>query len=495
MSEEKKNQQIPYWISFLVAIFAIIIFAFNDLGEYSLIMGAGFGVAFYVYTLIINRRIKKQQQEEEAAEKAKEEEAAEKARKERSRLFYEACKQQSIYNLDSPKDFEKARLIGRQKGVFSRETDDQIRKFFDTAKQEARVILVEKEKEQYANSIKYLNLHGRRKPIKYYRELQQQYENAAKSQQELGRMMVNSVAQQKEMDWATHGGIASAIAGPAAGMATALDIQEKNRQIREENQRNRSAAINFSAQMSLNSYKTSAQAEEYKRIADSYETKLVEDKENYFDKIVVLNKIFSKTESGSIEVSVSVIAKEPIIIYNDVRAVIDGALSLKLSCNGNELGKIFLVLPIDGLKGIVKLESIWVNSLGKDVSGVITGELDNYDTWAIETDQEPYSLPKFSSSNSTGVSNKQIKKIILTENTAIEKFDSSVFTKPQIQGLKAKGITTVGALFNANDQELLQVKGIGQGTVRNWNNQKSWMKDGTHYRYEYRASAGAVSDN
>ncbi len=42
--------------------------------------------------------------------------------------------------------------------------------------------------------------------------------------------------QQKEKDWAVHGGIASGIAGPIAGIATAMNVQNENAQIRAYNE-------------------------------------------------------------------------------------------------------------------------------------------------------------------------------------------------------------------------------------------------------------------
>ena len=42
-------------------------------------------------------------------------------------------------------------------------------------------------------------------------------------------------AKQSEKDWATHGGIASAIAGPVAGVSRAVEIQQQNAAIRENN--------------------------------------------------------------------------------------------------------------------------------------------------------------------------------------------------------------------------------------------------------------------
>ena len=53
-----------------------------------------------------------------------------------------------------------------------------------------------------------------------------------------GMDIVLSDSQQEEIDWATLGGIASGIAGGAAGVAVAMDAQIKNAEIRAQNRKN-----------------------------------------------------------------------------------------------------------------------------------------------------------------------------------------------------------------------------------------------------------------
>ena len=59
-------------------------------------------------------------------------------------------------------------------------------------------------------------------------------EEAAKAVMELGLHMTNA-SQEAERSWGTHGGIASAIAGPAAGAAVAGEIMAENQRIRQRN--------------------------------------------------------------------------------------------------------------------------------------------------------------------------------------------------------------------------------------------------------------------
>lgn len=85
--------------------------------------------------------------------------------------------------------------------------------------------------------MKYEGLIGREKRIAMLtaeREALLQKADTLKN----GAKAVMSASQQKEKDWAVHGGIANGIAGPAAGVATAINIQAQNAQIRAQNKAN-----------------------------------------------------------------------------------------------------------------------------------------------------------------------------------------------------------------------------------------------------------------
>lgn len=87
---------------------------------------------------------------------------------------------------------------------------------------------------------KYANYYGRNKQIAYYsdpleeaRKPLNEYEdvkNAAQVAKTVYNALANSVEPQykRKQDWSIAGGIASGLAGPAAGAAIASDIQRKN---------------------------------------------------------------------------------------------------------------------------------------------------------------------------------------------------------------------------------------------------------------------------
>lgn len=117
----------------------------------------------------------------------------------------------------------------------------------EAAKERAR--LAEKMKnweQEAAKYTKYANRKGKEKSIQYCKDRIAYYnkvlgnyspENMSKARGEmmdLSNKIYKSTAQ-REHDWALHGGIAEGIAGTAAGVATALNIQRENAQIRSQN--------------------------------------------------------------------------------------------------------------------------------------------------------------------------------------------------------------------------------------------------------------------
>ncbi len=61
------------------------------------------------------------------------------------------------------------------------------------------------------------------------------YQKGIQAMREIGVMMERSVYQEKEKDWAIHGGIAQGIAGPIAGIAAAANTMQENAKIQAQN--------------------------------------------------------------------------------------------------------------------------------------------------------------------------------------------------------------------------------------------------------------------
>ena len=161
-----------------------------------------------------------------------------------------------------------------------------------------------------------------------------------------------SVYAKKESDWAVHGGIADAIAGPAAGLAVALDVQRKNAETRADNEKLKQSIQRF----------TSEQQKELKTPTDIYvelnslkkeaaaaKRKLVENRPQK-DLLAMLSPQIVKTittETGTMRFEVST-RKTALQIFEAVQATVDGSFVLKIMDGKKVVGEAYCVLPIQG---------------------------------------------------------------------------------------------------------------------------------------------------
>ena len=304
--------------------------------------------------------------------------------------FYKECLQNGITECVSEKEIQKATLIAQARGL--QFTD--IAALFSEAKaaseqatadrEAARIEQMKaEEKTAFDELNKYSDLKGRDKRIAI---LTAERAEALSSAQTLraGAQAVMSASQQKEHDWAIHGGIASGIAGPAAGLAAAADIQAKNAEIRAQNEANRKAF----APVVMTSYEGAHQAENRAKALlaeiESTKTKLVSDD----DAVTCLSKLsFTDTnvevsETGTCTVTTTAKQASPMIIFDDVEAVIDGTVIAKIYDGTSLVGTAPMVLPKYGVKDSTDLKGmcLYCGKEGRDY----TVEYAAVNLWAME---------------------------------------------------------------------------------------------------------------
>lgn len=174
--------------------------------------------------------------------------------KAQSQDFAKACIKYGIAVLDSPANREKAKLIAKHYGISNFDNLAYLQQLIDSyigaekekknKEREAKIKeLKEKENAQKAKLELHADLHGRDKPIAFcddiiasakrivneYNETQEAAKTIRNTYAALGASL-EPIKSPPKQDWAIAGGIASAIAGPAAGLAVASDIQRKNAQ-------------------------------------------------------------------------------------------------------------------------------------------------------------------------------------------------------------------------------------------------------------------------
>ena len=272
--------------------------------------------------------------------------------------FYKACVNEGILSLKSEKDIQKATLIAQSKGLVD---IPDINSLFA----ESEMLATEKEEDQRENALedkrqeelqacnkleRYSGYTGRDKRIAMLCDLRNEALSGADALVSATTALVGAT-QQKEIDWATYGGIASGIAGPAAGVATALDIQAKNAEIRAQNKAN----INNLSSVITTSFdsaeKLQKEAERLAREIEATRIKLVEDNDpsDYLSSIEFSDSKVEVSETGTCTVHTTAKLSEPYMIFDDVKASIDGVINADIYDDDNLIGSAEMVLPLYGV--------------------------------------------------------------------------------------------------------------------------------------------------
>ena len=263
-------------------------------------------------------------------------------------------------------------------------------------KQETIRKILQKEKEEENGYRKCADLIGSDKRVKEcldkatHLELRMKEIDETIKTLDAGENALLSAATQKEMDWATHGGIASAIAGPAAGVAVAMDIQQKNAEIRANNAVNKQFAqsivchsIEQKANLREQKEMYENKAQEWKKLAADAKLKLIEEKDQneLLELLAPVIKKTSRTETGSMVIVVQV-KRAKLKIFETVNARIDGSFKVKIKDGENTVAEAYLVLPYLGSSSDANIRSI-CTSLPKDTKDY-TFEFEPYHLCAME---------------------------------------------------------------------------------------------------------------
>lgn len=157
---------------------------------------------------------------------------------------------------------------------------------------------------------------------------------------------------QKEHDPYIHGGIATGIAGAGAGVVRALEIQQKNAEIRAQNAKEleylQKVSNVFSRSTDNYKQRAKALAEEIEGISK----KMVSEDSpvSCFEKLEYTYTRVSVTDLGSCIVKVNVKIPEPFFISDNVEGIIDGTIIAEIYDGNVCIGKANLVLPKYGIK-------------------------------------------------------------------------------------------------------------------------------------------------
>ena len=160
-----------------------------------------------------------------------------------------------------------------------------------------------------------------------------------------GNFMQQHVYQEKEKDWAILGGIADGLAGPGAGIATAIGTMQENQQIRERNAAHREAAIRESRL--YNSLASNIQADSPAAISKHDYDVFLSWKPSTLFSLLQLDKPRIEVDSETGAVTVFVYWHQ-----DDKSICIDGSLRAKIyTSDGKCRGCAYLNFPSEGTGG------------------------------------------------------------------------------------------------------------------------------------------------
>ena len=239
------------------------------------------------------------------------------------------------------------------------------------------------ERKLYEELNRYSNFVGKDKRIAMLSDRAAELRNKAENQKKSAKAIISS-GQQKERDWAIWGGIADGIAGFGAGVATAIDIQMENNQIREENKQRMKAALPAYLSITDSASNNIRNANCIMEEIESFKLKLISNisKESLMENITFSNTDIMISEIGSALICTVASLKPDFVIFDDVPAIVDGTILAEIYDGERLCGTAQLVLPVYGLGQNITLNGICLECCNPNTKYTVKFVAKNL--WAME---------------------------------------------------------------------------------------------------------------
>ncbi len=160
----------------------------------------------------------------------------------------------------------------------------------------------------------------------------------------------------KEHNWATWGGIANGLAGPVAGIMTALETEAENVKVREHNAVY-GPIVNFlnnNIYASINEEKSKLKKYDVMKTNLHQNVKILdEDTEKLFEKVEIGNITAIEYTDSAMIVSADFEVEKLLKEYKN--ASLDGAIRAKIYQNKTLVGSAYFVLPVEGISNKTNL--------------------------------------------------------------------------------------------------------------------------------------------
>ncbi len=329
---------------------------FFPLSMLELVLWGIFVVSMFVLAISVNSENQREKLIELQEKTIKEE-------NEKTIKFYKKCKEKGVLTLDSKEDTDNLMLIARMNDITDTEKAKELffrgktlfeqqkateteSKFKQTREREAKINKENKEKAETSPTDKYLygikTIHA---ACAF---------NSALSISGMAGASDTMRYRAQRSDSAIWGGIADGLAGPGAGIATAMDIEAQNARSEAEAAQSRANArdsYDYHQKVLLDSRGKQYSLE--RRI--EYVKGLVYDEQNINEKFQMLSistpsyKIYApksgNSTSKSVVVTFRIESVKPVTLFKK-KAILDGSLRIVLkNSSGNTIGEGFYCAP------------------------------------------------------------------------------------------------------------------------------------------------------
>lgn len=202
------------------------------------------------------------------------------------------------------------------------------------AERSAEKSLIEKQKELSGLVGKEKYLHGLKAELAKAKANKESWERVNK------QLLRSATAPANTTDWASAGGFASAIAGPAAGLAVASDIQNRNAQAEADKDWERANYVSASAFPMMMTQKADAFIEQGEKVIREIGQLVLDDSDQEGKMHLLETEVLSQgaTKFGNLNVRMTAHWKQQPHLFGQP-AALDGSLLIEASRDGSVIGR------------------------------------------------------------------------------------------------------------------------------------------------------------
>ena len=305
--------------------------------------------------------------------------------------FFVECVLSDCNDFTKQKNIEKAKLLADKYNLtYSGDIENLYKrgeiahkKVSDTIHSDKIAKLQANEKIEFSKLSRYSECKGKEKRITMLTDEIKCLRVEAKSLKSDSDFILR-MGQQKETDWAVMGGIASGIAGAGAGIATALNVQAENAQIRAKNEAYKRSVMPAHTAMWSASHDKDKAADNLQKELDEVQEKLIAGMgtDDVFSLLKIAEPKVIVSETGAFKVLATVEPKQKLYVFEDVPAIVDGTILAHVFDGEKEIGTAKMVLPIRGVSTKTKIKGMSLSgaTLGTEYTVSFTG----YNLWMME---------------------------------------------------------------------------------------------------------------